>query len=63
MSVPESRALTLATGLVTVEIQGGIGMHEQEGPALQTSYLGIMENALTQLQASRSYVELPFAMA
>ena len=49
---PERGMLARATALVTTEVQAGVTLHLKETNTLQDSYLGILQNALNQLQAS-----------
>ena len=49
---PEKEILAKATALVTTEVQAGVSLHVSEASNLQDSYLGILQNALHQLQAS-----------
>ena len=49
---PERGIIARATAMVTAEVQSGISVHTEEGTGLQSSYLGILQNALNQLQVN-----------
>lgn len=53
-SKPESGVLMRSTALVTAEIQAASPVQDAETASLEANYLGILQNALNQLQASRS---------
>lgn len=51
---PERGIVLRATAIVTAEVQSGISVHAEESKTLQASYLGILHNALNQLQVNIS---------